>query len=151
MMIYRHTAAIDGYTLQGFQWDRVYPTGGYGNLLLTGRNFLMRADGVDFYNQAVVPAFSLPELFPQTILCSKLDQSNLQTQLYTGFQFSFPNLQRYPWCSIVAKDKNIHMIGQTEEGFDLFQSPLEVGLYTKSNRFNRWRSGHCADKQFSHG
>jgi hypothetical protein len=47
-----HTAPVDGYTLIGFQWDRVYPTVAPNeeDLLLTGRNFLMRADKVDFYN-----------------------------------------------------------------------------------------------------
>ena len=50
-----HTAAVDGYTLAGFQWDNVYPSlsPDKQDLLLTGRNFQMRADKVDFYNQVV--------------------------------------------------------------------------------------------------
>jgi hypothetical protein len=130
-----HTAAIDGYTLRGFQWERVYPTvaslaANEEELLLTGRNFCVLADGVDFYNQTVVAAFTLPGLVPQTIICSKLNQANHQTQLYSGFQYVFPFLQRYPWCSIVAKEENIHKMGETSETFELFPF-LGLGLYTK--------------------
>ncbi len=43
-----HNEPVDGYTLVGAQWDRVYPESADGSLRVTGRNFLMRAT-VDLY------------------------------------------------------------------------------------------------------
>jgi len=136
-----HTAAVDGYTLSGFQWDDIYPTLSADNqdLLLTGRNFQMRADTVDFYNQAVTAnkGGSVAEV-QQTVICSKWDQKRGTTDIYTGVQHSFRKLDRYPWCSIAAKQAYIHKLGETYESFDLFATqspsggwtyPLEQGLY----------------------
>lgn len=43
-----HSEPVDGYTIAGAQWDRVYPEAADGSLRVTGRNFLMRA-AVDLY------------------------------------------------------------------------------------------------------
>jgi hypothetical protein len=130
-----HAAPIDGYTLTGFQWDRVYPTAG-PNLLITGRNFLLRADKVDFYNQLVIPARRIPRAkAAQTVLCSRQGAHSQKRHLYTGVQESFPNLERYPWCSIVANQEQINKLGETSESRELNFAqdghPLEKGLYRK--------------------
>jgi hypothetical protein len=148
-----HAAPIDGYTLTGFQWDRIYPTAG-PNLLVTGRNFLLRADKVDFYNQVVIPATQVPRAkAAQTVLCSRQDDDSRKRHLYTGVQDSFPHLERYPWCSIVVKKEKIWKLAETYESADLCAnmdkaeffaylsgsysskrsppSPMEHGLYRK--------------------
>jgi hypothetical protein len=139
-----HTAAVDGYTLSGFQWDDIYSSLSRDNqdLLLTGRNFQMRADKVDFYNQVVVAnkGAKVAEN-PQTVICTKWDQKRWITDMYTGVQHSFPKLDRFPWCSIVAKQAYIHKLGETSDSFDLYANwttygqstslPLEQGLYRK--------------------
>jgi hypothetical protein len=45
----------DGYTLTGFQWDQVYPSICGEDLVVTGRNFLLRAP-IDFYKKAITSA-----------------------------------------------------------------------------------------------
>jgi hypothetical protein len=128
------TAPVDGYTLTGFQWERVYPTvaPNQEDLLLTGRNFLMRAGKVDFYNQIVVPGKRVHfSNAGQSVLCSKQDYGNGKRNIYTGLQDSFPNLERYPWCSIVAKEEDIRKLGETRESFDLWTHPMDRGLYRK--------------------
>jgi Tc toxin complex TcA C-terminal TcB-binding domain/Neuraminidase-like domain/Salmonella virulence plasmid 28.1kDa A protein len=47
-----HTEPLDGYTLSGFAWDRVYPDSQGSKLRVTGRNFQMRAD-IDFYRHGI--------------------------------------------------------------------------------------------------
>jgi len=136
-----HTAAVDGYTLAGFQWDRVYPSFSSGgqDLLLTGGNFVMRADKVDFYNLVVVPDQDVGIAgAPQSVICSKWDPKRSTTDIYTGIQHTFPGLHRYPWYSIVSKHDGIHKLGETGDSFDLYAKqgaggepsyPLERGLY----------------------
>jgi hypothetical protein len=141
-----HTQAVDGYTLTGFQWERVYPTAGPDSrdLLMTGRNFVLRADKVDFYNQVVVPAKQAHGgKAAQTVLCSKRDPGGAKTHLYTGVQDSFLHVQRYPWCSIVTKDEQIQKLAETWESVEVFGIEsggvwrdwrgwrLEHGLYRK--------------------
>jgi hypothetical protein len=137
-----HTAAVDGYTLAGFQWDNIYPTlsSDKQELLLTGRNFKMRGDKVDFYNQVVAAngGAKVAEA-QQTVICSQWDQKRWTTDIYTGIQHSFAKLDRYPWCSVVAKQAYIHKLGETSDSFDLYDAvqssngqltyPLEQGLY----------------------
>jgi hypothetical protein len=48
-----HVEPKDGYTLRGFQWDRLYPHVSLNAVRLTGANFQMRGL-VDFYRQQVV-------------------------------------------------------------------------------------------------
>ncbi len=137
------TAPVDGYTLSGFQWDRAYPTAdpNSGELLISGRNFCVRANKVDFYYQTV-GSFnqSKGRRVGQKVLCSKQNQDSSKTELYTGVQDSFPHLERYPWCSIVAKASAILKLAETAETTELnnyFQAPaggvlpLTRGLYRK--------------------
>jgi Tc toxin complex TcA C-terminal TcB-binding domain/Neuraminidase-like domain len=146
-----HTAPIDGYTLTGFQWNRVYPTADpdFGDMLMAGRNFFLQPHNVDFYNQVIVPTTRVPRgKGSQSVLCSKQDSRGQTTYLYTGLQDAFPYLERYPWCSIAAKDEHIQKLSLTYESSILFgsdlefllglgnwqnwpNSPLEKGLYRK--------------------
>jgi hypothetical protein len=111
---------------------------------MTGRNFLMRADKVD---KVVVPTnSSYSGNVGQRVICSIWDQTtNWSTKIFTGVQHLFPMLERYPWCSVVAKQKYIHKLGETADSIDVFTSiqdvstlaveqglfPLEQGLYRK--------------------
>jgi hypothetical protein len=137
------TASVDGYTLSGFQWDRVYPTADADSqeLLMSGRNFCVRAQKVDFYYQTIAPIKRKTRRSAgQTVLCSKQDPSGSSTHLYEGIQDSFPKLERYPWCSIVSKESAIQKLGETAEtagdlnnDFGLGGSPpLTRGLYRKT-------------------
>ena len=61
------------------------------DVLLTGRNFLMRADRVDFYNQAVLPAKPASAGgASQTVLCSKPSDDNRETLIHLGVQDLIP-------------------------------------------------------------
>jgi hypothetical protein len=136
-----HPAAVDGYTLTGFQWERLYPTldRNKQNLRLSGRNFLMRGDSVNFYNQVVEPSSPLHDKAgPQTVLCSTRDNKNDVTTLQRGVQDLFSPLERYPWCAIVAKEERSHKLGETLESIDINNQgyllpdsaqPLQRGLY----------------------
>ncbi len=121
-------ASVDGYTLQGFQWERVYPTLSDDTLdvLLTGRNFLLRGGKVDFYNQDVVPMRrSARGKRGQTVLCSRSEPGDIDRHLYSGVQNSFPKLDRYAWCSIAAKEENIQKLAGTYESADLYLANMQ--------------------------
>jgi Tc toxin complex TcA C-terminal TcB-binding domain/Neuraminidase-like domain len=136
------TAPVDGYTVSGFQWDRAYPTADPDSqeLLITGRNFCLRGNKVDFYYQTAAPfKHSAGRTTGQKVLCSKLTSASSKTDLYEGVQDLFPHLERYPWCSIVAKDAAIQKLGETEETAPELNNdyglggrqPLTRGLYRK--------------------
>lgn len=57
-----HFEPKDGYTLTGFKWDQIYPSVMDQDLIVTGRNFILRS-AIDFYQKAVVPT-SQPKLTP---------------------------------------------------------------------------------------
>jgi hypothetical protein len=122
------TASVDGYTLVGFPWDRVYPTlsDDASDVLLTGRNFLLRGGKVDFYNQDILPMGQARRGRAQTVLCSRTEHGNVDRHLYTGVQNSFPKLERYAWCSIVAKDENIQQLAATYESADLYLADVQT-------------------------
>jgi hypothetical protein len=53
-----HTKAVDGYTLRGGEWERVYPEVDYsGSLLMVGAGFQLVGD-VDLFNRQVVADWS---------------------------------------------------------------------------------------------
>jgi hypothetical protein len=117
-----HATPVDGYTLTGFQWDRIYPTAGSDHLAITGRNFVLQGSSVDFYNQIVLPGKnSTVAQSSQTVLCSK------DGLLFTGVQHNF-GLERYPWCTIVAEYEHIEKLHMTVESASL-DSVLNQGLY----------------------
>jgi hypothetical protein len=123
------TASVDGYTLLGYQWDRVYPTLSHDSqeMLLTGRNFCMRAEKVDFYEQVVDPTVRPGHGgAAQTVLCSRPDARKGNRSLYSGVQDAFPKLERYPWCSIVAKEEYIQKLAETAESADLYLADMET-------------------------
>jgi hypothetical protein len=128
-----HPAPQDDYTLQGFQWDRVYPRVDSTGLILTGRNFSMRA-GVDFYNKQIRNLGPSPRHIhlrlrhssPPAVLCARLANGSLE--LYTGTQSS-SSLDDYAWYSVVADERRIDRLADTAETAPLVPS-MKQGLYS---------------------
>jgi hypothetical protein len=124
-----HSEPIDGYTVQGFQWDRVYPQTGLGELRITGRNFGMRA-GVDFYRKAIVPRSQINIHFRKGNLLSSRLEGTFH-RLYVGWP-SFFVIDDYAQASIVADQRRINALAQVREsawlsglvGGGLFKAPL---------------------------
>ncbi len=119
-----HPDAKDGYTLDGFQWERVYPRPA-SDLIVTGHNFSMRA-AVDFYNKKIKERGSAAHPSPiSSVLCARPAGGRLE--LYSGTQHQF-FLDDYPWCTVVADGRRIERLTETLE--TLWLVPLlNIGLY----------------------
>jgi hypothetical protein len=124
-----HSEPIDGYTVEGFQWDRVYPQAAAGELRITGRNFVMRA-GVDFYRKAIVPRPQVNIHAHKGNLLSSRQEGSFH-RLYAGWP-SFFVIDDYAQASIVADQRRINALGQVRESgwlsslvnHGLFKAPL---------------------------
>src|SRR5262249_1088460 len=122
-----HSEPVDGYTLRGFGWDRVYPTSGE-KLLITGRNFRMRAIAA-FYGSTMrrLDPKVLARI-PPRLLCARTD-SDEKRRLYEGHPSTAP-MELYPWCSILAERSRIEKFMQSPEAAYFGASPYQ-GLYRK--------------------
>ncbi len=121
-----HHDAKDGYTLEGFQWERVYPRPA-SDLILTGHNFSMRAT-VDFYNKKIneLGPIAHPSPIP-SVLCAKTSGGRLE--LYTGMQRMF-HLEDYPWCTVIADERRMERLTETFETLPLVPL-MQEGLYQR--------------------
>ncbi|MGE5829419.1 MAG: neuraminidase-like domain-containing protein, partial [Micromonosporaceae bacterium] len=121
-----HPEPLDGYTLKGFQWDRVYPQrSGTSDLTLTGRNFRMRA-GVDFYRKAISTKSALNvHTSSQRLLAARPE--GLIFRLYSGRPTLYL-FDDYPQSMIVADSRRIDALGATAENKGV-AGLLRLGLY----------------------
>ncbi len=127
-----HMEPKDGYTLSGFKWDQIYPSVMDQDLIVTGRNFLLRS-AIDFYQKAVIPT-SRPKLTPSidiSILNSYLPQDGSMRRLrYISPRWPFDD---YASCSLLLYHENIYKLDDETWGqVDLnqyFAHPVQVRHY----------------------
>ncbi len=126
----------DGYSLSGFQWDRVYPhVNEDGSLLVIGRDFQMRST-IDFQNSLIGQResswvveinYSAPgteQRFPaRRVLCAK--EPNV---LYYGLPTDNILIDPYPYSSIVIDKRNLDFY-RNFGWKEWFVEGLEIGLY----------------------
>ncbi|MFB9235537.1 neuraminidase-like domain-containing protein [Plantactinospora siamensis] len=131
-----HSEPIDGYTLKGLQWDRVYPiVDPYGRLKLTMRNFTL-STGVDFYTRRIA---TLPPALFGIDLASLFFGAPDRTAVSTrpegtgwGLYLSHPAyrlLDAYPQASVVADARYLDALAAVYETAGL-AGQLAAGLYT---------------------
>ena len=106
-----HTQAKDGYTLDGFQWDQVYPELDTGNRLrLRMRDFAVNAE-IDFYRKRIINSFEglMPHPNPvDYVLCAR------STELYYGVRPIFL-IGDYAECVLVSREDYIHAHAVTDQ------------------------------------
>ena len=119
-----HPDAKDGYSLEGFQWERVYPRVA-SDLIVTARNFSLRA-AVDFYNKQIKDLGEAAHPCPiPKVLCARDAGGHLE--LCTGIQRTFL-LDDYAWCTVIADERRIDRLNDTFETQWLIPH-LKLGLY----------------------
>jgi hypothetical protein len=123
-----HWDPKDGYTLVGFQWDRVYPQVRHRGLAITCHNFQFRGF-VDFYNKRLNENYDVYDLSSQAVLCSR--EATGHRELYAASQSSV-GFDFYPWCSIVAQDDRIQDVSDTISDVTL-PAELKANLYLPAN------------------
>jgi hypothetical protein len=90
----------DGYTLTGFQWDQVYPSIIRDDLILTGRNFLLRG-AIDFYKKAIIVPAKNGMPITSKMMVPSLRPGNI---CYAPTSWPFDG---YASCSIFSRWENI--------------------------------------------
>ncbi len=106
-----HYEPVDEYTLDGFMWDRIYPSIHFDRLVLTGVGYKMLV-AIDFYNlsiQNIAPQYQNGEPSYYAPYGKKLHFKN--TSLFSGLRVSTSNLfDDYAMKSFLVKPKVDHVI-----------------------------------------
>jgi hypothetical protein len=125
-----HEEPVDDYTLEGFQFDRVYPGRSSSGLQLTGRNFAMRGP-VDFYRKQLLPlsAQLKHKVKAGQVLCARTDSGT--RRLYYGVQSKF-QLEPYAHASLVADQDRIDTVAIGESEAALQVVCATEGLYKEA-------------------
>lgn len=126
-----HEEPVDGYTLEGFQFDRVYPGKAGQQLELTGRNYLMRAP-VDFYRKLLKAGSSAQKktkVKDGQVLCARPEAG--ARKLYYGVQNKFV-YEPYAHCTLVADVErlNVMALGESQAAYNV--ACANEGLYKQA-------------------
>ena len=127
-----HAEPIDGYTLEGFQFDRVYPAVVDDRLILTGRNFSMRAP-VDFYRKLLAARNSGSRQHSPAdgqVLCSRTDDDDVR-RLYYGVQDKF-QLEDFAQTMLIADQDRLDITAAGESESALNVICATEGLYKEA-------------------